>query len=614
MSLTDSKEKIMDIRVKSSSELFEALLINGEKRIFVEKGSYEIDRTIYLDSNTEIISEEGALFSGSRTISLDGIRPDGDVYKIKLSDYGIADFGEFGLGPYREYWKEYDIPKPNMEEFGPSLELYFGKKKMNLTRYPRAGFSYVKSVVGNTVKNDPHGKPRSREEGLFIPYDHKPFLENDVSELLLVGYWNWDWATQRHLVDSYDKESGVVKVNEPYHVFGYSGDGIGHYYALNVKSELKRPGDWYIDRKCGVIYLIPYKNQKSVDITVVENMFEARGKCNIKISGISVIKCRRSAYRFDSCDSLTLENATVSNVGAWAVIASNCVNTTVSGFSVSKTGGGGISISGGDRNTLTPSNNKVTDNKITDIAYWHKMYLAGIEINGVGITVSNNLIHDVVHSAIMWQGNDHVIEYNEIYNASYESNDAGAIYAGRDYTCRGTHIRYNYIHDLYGYKNLGCAGVYFDDGLCSAEVYGNTFANIAKMAILVGGGRDFNIHHNSFFNCGAAMTLDDRYFSWSNNAKNLRHLEEVPYRSEIWRARYPELYTILDGDPKLPTGNRFDYNTVIGGSGVIVSEREGFDEFLSHRANQYKPFSLIGIKNDLITEVTKVIALNEDEN
>ena len=602
----------MELRVKSTAELFDALATPGKKRIYIKKGLYESGRTLYLDSDTEIIAENGAVFSGSRSISLEKIKPCRGVYKVKLSDYGISDLGSFGLGPYREYWKEYDIPKPNMEEYGPSLELYFGKRKMNLSRYPRKGFSYVKEVVGETVKNDPHGKPRSRAEGMFIPYDAKPFLENDVSEILLVGYWNWDWATQRHLVDSYDKKSGVVKVNEPYHVYGYSGDGIGHYYALNVKSELKRPGDWYIDRKAGEIYLIPYKNQKSVDVTVVENMFEARGKSNIKISGVSVIKCRRSAYRFDSCDNVVLENATVSFVGAWAVIASACTETTVRGFSVSKTGGGGIAVSGGDRSTLTPSNNKIVGNKITDVAYWHKMYLAGIEINGVGITVSNNLIFDVVHSAIMWQGNDHIIEYNEIYNASYESNDAGAIYAGRDYTCRGTVIRYNYIHDLFGYQNLGCAGIYFDDGLCSAELYGNTFANISKMAILVGGGRDFNIHHNNFFNCAAAMTLDDRYFTWSNNAKNLRHLEEVPYRSEIWKSRYPELYSILDGDPRLPVGNRFDYNTVIGGGGVFVSDREGFIDFLGHNGNIHKPLALVGIKANSTLETPRAVLLNEE--
>ena len=602
----------MDFTVRNTAELIGALSAPGAKRISVKKGSYEIGKTLYIDSNTEIVAENGTLFSGTKRISLEGLKSEGGVYRIKLSDYGIFDYGEFGLGPYKEFWKEYDIPKPHMEEFGPSLELYSGTKKMNLSRYPRKGFAYVKEVVGETVKNDPHGKPRSRAEGLFIPDDTRIFDENDISDLLLIGYWNWDWATQRHLVDAYDKKTGVVKVNEPYHVYGYTGDGIGHFYALNVKSELKRPGDWYIDRKNGEIYVIPYKNQKSVDVTVVENMFEATGKSNIKISGVSVIKCRKSAYRFESCDNLTVENATVQNVGAWAVIADKCTNTTVSGFNVSKTGGGGIAVSGGDRNTLTPSNNKVIHNEITDVAYWHKMYHAGIEINGVGVTVSHNLIHDVVHSAIIWQGNDHIIEYNEIKNASYESNDAGAIYAGRDYTCRGNVIRYNYIHDLFGYQNKGCAGVYFDDGLCSAEVYGNTFANIVQMAILLGGGRDFNVHHNNFVNCTVAMTLDDRYFTWMSNAKNLRHLDEVPYRSELWKSRYPELYTILDGDPKLPEGNRFDYNTVIGGRGVMVAEREGFAEFLGHKGNLYKPAPIIGIPERPTHETSKAIELNEE--
>ena len=358
----------MEFKVKNSAELYNALGFRGKKRITVKGGKYEIDRTLVLDSDTEIISD-GAHFYGTRKISLDGTTSENGIYKIKLSNFGISDLGAFGLGPYREYWKEHDIPKPNMEEHGPSLELYFGSKKMNLARYPRRGFSYIKEVVGPTIKNDPHGKPRSREEGLFIPEDPTPFENNDVRELLLVGYWNWDWATQRHLVDSYDKTTGVIKVNEPYHVYGYTGGGIGHFYTLNVKSELKRPGDWCIDRAAGIIYLIPYKNQRSVDVAVVENMFEATGKSNIKISGISVSRCRRTAFRFTSCDNVTLEDSTVKNVGAWAVIASACTNTTVTRFNVSRTGGGGISISGGDRNTLTPSHNVVSHSSISSITF-----------------------------------------------------------------------------------------------------------------------------------------------------------------------------------------------------------------------------------------------------
>ena len=104
----------MEFKVKNSAELYNALGFRGKKRITVKGGKYEIDRTLVLDSDTEIISD-GAHFYGTRKISLDGTTSENGIYKIKLSNFGISDLGAFGLGPYREYWKEHDIPKPNME-------------------------------------------------------------------------------------------------------------------------------------------------------------------------------------------------------------------------------------------------------------------------------------------------------------------------------------------------------------------------------------------------------------------------------------------------------------------------------------------------------------------
>ena len=98
----------------------------------------------------------------------------------------------------------------------------------------------------------------------------------------------------------------------------------------------------------------------------------------------------------------------------------------------------------------------------------------------------------------------------------------------------------------------------------------------------------------------------------TNNAKNLKHLAEVPYRSEIWERRYPTLYTILDGDPRLPTGNRFDHNTVIGGDGVLIADREGFDKYLSHIGNTYKEAPITGIRKNPCHETPKRVDLSKD--
>lgn len=49
-----------------------------------------------------------------------------------------------------------------------------------------------------------------------------------------------------------------------------------------------------------------------------------------------------------------------------------------------------------------------------------------------------NLFRSSYHVAILYGGNDHVIELNEFHHVVTITYDSGAIYAGRDLTSRGT--------------------------------------------------------------------------------------------------------------------------------------------------------------------------------
>ena len=83
-------------------------------------------------------------------------------------------------------------------------------------------------------------------------------------------------------------------------------------------------------------------------------------------------------------------------------------------------------------------------------------------IGGFGQRASHNLIHDHPHCAILFTGNDHLIEFNEIHHIALETGDnAGAIYSGRDYTFRGNRIRYTFVHDTGG-VGMGRMGIYMD--------------------------------------------------------------------------------------------------------------------------------------------------------
>lgn len=583
----------MEYRVSNVEELVSVINMQQEcRRIYLQKGNYEICSTIMLHDNTEIIGEDGVNLYGSKRIRVKDLPyKDGFCY-IKLQDYGILDYGSFGEGPYRDFWKEYDVPKPHMEDYGPSLELYMGDVKMNLSRYPQSGFLKIKKAVGPTAVVKEDGTVIGSEEGVFVPSDTEIFNENDVEQMLLVGYWNVDWATQRHVIEAFDSEKGIITVKKPYHTYGYShgagmhGEVGGKFYILNVKSCVKNPGDWYIDREKGEIFFIPYENQEYVDIAVCDNMFWAKGAKNLMMKAVNISRCRKSAIHFENCDRVSVSDCKIYNVGAWGVIADNCNETVISGCHIYNTGGGGIACSGGDRKSLMSGKNLISGNTIHDVAYWHRTYLAAIEINGVNVVVSENKIYDVPHFAIVFQGNDHIMEKNDISNACYESNDAGAIYAGRDYTCRGNVIRYNFLHDITGYENRGCAGIHFDDGMSSAEVYGNIFSNFSYVAVKVVGGRDFDIYHNFFYHCCIAMKLNDRLKNVFPNARHMLHLDEVPYRSEIWQKAYPQLYHLLEDEPGEPKYNRFCNNTVVGGYGIALTSREA-EKYLEHHDNVF---------------------------
>ena len=218
------------------------------------------------------------------------------------------------------------------------------------------------------------------------------------------------------------------------------------------------------------------------------------------------------------------------------------------------------------------------NNCIHDYGQWKRMYCAGISLGGVGNRAANNLIHSAPHIAINFSGNDHIIELNEIHHVCLESNDAGAIYAGRDWSMRGTVIRHNFMHHVTGFRNHGCVGVYLDDMFCGTEISGNVFYKVTRAAF-IGGGRDVTIKNNIFVDCNPAIHIDDRALGWAANCANSTmkdRLAAMPYKNKLWAGRYPRLVNILDDEPAAPKGILVEGNLSSGGrwDGIYEAARK----------------------------------------
>jgi Right handed beta helix region len=468
----------------------------------------------------------------------------GKVLRADLKAFGVKDFGQ-------------------VIATGNRLELFFQDKPMTLARWPNEGFVRIVDVVGGAPHRI-HGRPGDKI-GRFIYDGDRPTRWVGEQDIWLHGYWFWDWADQRQQVESIDPVQHTIALVPPYHSYGYRKGQW--YYALNLLSELDSPGEWYLDRPSGTLYFWPPAplDQGKALVSVIPSLVQMLDASYVTLRGLILEACRATAVDISGGTGNRIVGCTIRNTGSNAARISGR-NSGVVGCDIYETGDGGVALSGGDRRTLTPAGLFADNNHIHHYSRWNRICRPAISLDGVGNRATHNLIDNAPHQAISFGGNDHLMEFNEIHSVCYESNDAGAIYSGRNWTMRGTVIRYNYFHHINGFEGRGCVGVYLDDQFCGTEVFGNVFYKVTRAA-MIGGGRDCTIANNVFVDCVPATHVDARGLGWAASGfDGLKGgLKQVPYLEPPWSQRYPKLVNILDDDPMAPKGNLIARNICLRG-------------------------------------------------
>jgi hypothetical protein len=475
------------------------------------------------------------------------------ILQTDLKAQGITDFGE--VSP---------------QKFGgpahtTGLELFFEDEPMTLARWPNEGFVKIAGLVEPGTVNVRGTK--GSKTGKFLYEGDRPKRWVEENDVWVHGYWFWDWSDERQQVESIDTKNRIISVKPPYHHYGYRTGQW--FYGLNILAELDRPGEWYLDRQSGILYFWPPEPAEKgpAVVSVLEKLVEMSRVSNVVMKGLIFEAARGTALVMDNCKNTRIEGCVLRNLGGTAVRISGGSNNSVAACEIYETGSGGVSLRGGERKTLTPAGHVAENNHIHHYGRWQRMYTPAIAIRGVGNRAVHNLIHTAPHMAVMFSGNEHVIEFNEIHNVCLESNDAGAIYAGRDWTMRGTVIRHNYLHHITGFEDRGCVGVYLDDMFCGTKIYGNVFYRVTRAAF-IGGGRDCLVENNIFVDCRPALHIDARAMNWARyhvNTTMTERLRAMPYKSELWRKRYPRLVNILEDEPGVPKGNIVRRNICSGG-------------------------------------------------
>lgn len=459
------------------------------------------------------------------------------------------------------YLNDFSIDKENILN---APELFFNDTPMTLARYPNEGFLTTGKVI-NSQSNDTIYS--------FKYNEINPSLWNESKNIWMNGYWYHNWSDSTVKVSNIDISNKLINISDK---LPYGLRENQRYYYFNILEELDTEGEYYIDYDKKLLYFLPsspIENSKIQLSSLNQPFITMKEVSNTTIEGINFENTRASSEIIvENGSNNMIKNCVIRNTSQFGIYIKGGTNNGIENCEIYNTGTGGIVVNGGDRNTLTPCNNYVHNNEIYNYARLKKTYSAAIHISGVGIKVSNNSIHDAPHTAILFTGNDHIIEYNELYNVAKETDDVGVIYVGRDWTYRGNIIRYNYLHDINNnIGNLNVSGIYLDDCMSGTKVYGNVFHRV-KNPIFIGGGRDNIVKNNMIIDCPNSIHFDERGLTW-NLDQLYTNLKSVPYESTLWTEKYPELkYLFRNSNPGIPENNIIENNVLYKTSAPVISK------------------------------------------
>jgi hypothetical protein len=432
-------------------------------------------------------------------------------------------------------------------------QLYTGGNQMVRARTPNTGFLTVAGCPEGTPKSGDYHKDCQSFQ--FKPGDIRADWTN-LNDVEVIVYHFW---TDSHLpIQSVTNPTQVTQAREGSpppildpaatsdlvtfaHKAGktftddFTENGA-RYIVENVFEALDAPGEWYLNRRTGQLFIYPMPGEDPSKSEIVAPLSPAllklEGKSaerkhveHLKFRNLSFQYCHfqlppgnsndrqgsatvPAAITLKGARSCAFEHCNVTKLGTFAFdVMNGCSDIRITGNEIGNIAAGGIRVGGGK--DTTPSSERTFGNVISDnhVHHYGLDYPSAVGVlltDTEGNTVSHNHIHHGGYTGIsigwVWGygrslSQNNLIEFNHIHDIGGILSDMGGIYTLG--VSPGTVIRNNHVHDVTA-NHYGGWGIYHDEGSTHILVENNVVHHTKFAPFNIHFAKELTVRNNIF--------------------------------------------------------------------------------------------------------------------